>query len=200
MKNDYHNIESFADLGVKKKNYVHIIATGHGGASAVLASGRPPPSTGGTKGQPPGPPPGGGGWATVLVEESRKDVKVKDLERNIVQSAIARSPFFTCASLKRYFPHLVSMQEFIALDDYLGGLEITFQGNLYRLDENKAEKLAATIGLLNRIEAEIRQQITEYQGSKDFRREWVREVFKVSILTPPEGRVLLSAYSEDPCY
>jgi len=186
VKNDYHNIESFADLGVKKKNYVHIIATGHGGASTVLASGR---------------------QAMVLVEESRKDVKVKDLERNIVQSAIARSPFFTFGSLNRYFPNLVSMQEFIASDDYLGGLEITFQGNLYRLEENKAEKLAAMIGLLNRIEAEIRQQITEYQGSKDFRREWVREVFKdkilkfdVSILTPPEGRVLLSAYSEDPCY
>ena len=161
LKNDYHNIKSFADLGVKKKNYVHIIATGHGGASAVLASGR---------------------QATVLVEESRKDVKVKDLERNIVQSAIARSPFFTFASLKRYFPHLVSMQEFIASDDYLGGLEITFQGNLYRLEENKAEKLAAMIGLLNQIEAEIRQQITEYQGSKDFRREWVREVFKDKIL------------------
>ena len=157
LKNDYHDINSFADLGVKKKNYVRVIATGHGRASAVLA---------------------GGPQSAVVADETRKDIKVKNLERNLVQSAIARSPFFTFASLKRYFPNSVSMQEFITSDDYLGGLEITFQGNLYRLDENKAEKLSAMIGLLNRIEAEIRQQTTEYQGSKDFRRDWVREIFK----------------------
>lgn len=107
---------------------------------------------------------------------------VKDLERNIVQSAIARNPFFTFASLSRYFTHIASMQEFITSDNYLGGLEITFQGALYLLEENKTEKLAAMIGLLNRIEAEIRQQITDYQGSKEFERDWVHERFTDKIL------------------
>jgi type III restriction enzyme len=166
LKNDYHNIHSFTDLGVKKKNFVHIIATGHGGASAVLSSGR---------------------QGLVAADETRKDVKVKDMERNIVQSAIARNPFFTFASLKRYFPNCVSMREFIGSDNYLGGLEITFQGNLYRLDENKTEKLAAIIGLLNQCEAEIRPQITEYKGSKDFRRDWVREIFKDKVLKFAKG-------------
>lgn len=166
LRNDYHDIKSFTDLGVKKKNYVHVIATGHGGASAVLASGR---------------------QGAVMADETRKDVKVKDLEHNIVQSAIARSTFFTFASLHRYFPHSVSMQEFIASDDYLGGLEITFQGNLYQFDENKGEKLAAMIGLLNQIEAEIRPQTIEYQGSKDFRRDRVREVFKDKVLKFAQG-------------
>ena len=62
---------------------------------------------------------------------------MRDIERNIVQSALARNPFFTFASLKRYFPHLASMRDFIASEDYLGGLEITFQGNVYGLDENQ---------------------------------------------------------------
>ena len=158
---DYEHIRSFADLGVSKRNFVHVIATGHGGASAVLAEKK---------------------QSAVLSEETRKDLPVKRIEYNIIQSAIARNPLYTFESLKRYFPHLDTMREFIASDNYLSGLVITFQGNVYQLEENKVEKLSAMLGLLGQIEAEIRQQTTDYQGSKEFRRDWVREVFKDKVL------------------
>ncbi len=158
---DYSKVQSFADLGVKKRNLVHVVATGHGGATVALGNEK--------KG-------------VVVQDENRRDVKVRDIERNIVQAAIARNPFFTFANLKRYFPHLESMRDFITSDDYLGGLEITFQGNVYNLDENRAEKLAAILGLLGQIEAEIRANVTEYEGTRDFRRDWVREVFEDKVL------------------
>ncbi|MDI6769776.1 MAG: DEAD/DEAH box helicase family protein [Anaerolineales bacterium] len=153
---DYQRVQSFADLGVKKRNFTHIIATGHGGATVALDNGK--------KG-------------VVVKDETRQDVKVGDIEHNIVQSAIARNPFFTFASLKRYFPHLASIRDLIVSDDYLGGLEITFQGNVYVLDENRLEKLAAMLGLLGQIEAEIRANVTDYEGTRDFRRNWVRDIF-----------------------
>jgi len=158
---DYQRIRSFADLGVKKRNYTHFIATGHGGATAALENGKN---------------------GAVVKDEARQDVKVREIERNIVQSAVARSPFFTFATLKRYFPHLASMRDFIASEDYLGGLEITFQGNVYGLDDNRVEKLAAMLGLLSQIESEIRANVTDYEGTPDFRRDWVREVFKDKVL------------------
>ena len=158
---DYGKVQSFADLGVKKRNYVHVIATGHGGATVALQN---------------------GGKGAVVQDETRRDVKVRDIERNIVQAAIARNPFFTFANLKRYFPHLESMRDFITSADYLGGLEITFQGNVYDLDENRAEKLAAVLGLLSQIEAEIRANVTEYEGTRDFRRDWVHKVFEDKVL------------------
>ncbi len=158
---NYQRVQSFADLGVKKRNYIHIIATGHGGAQAVLANGR---------------------RGAGAKDETRRDMKVKNIERNIVQSSIARNPFFTFASLKRYFPHLASMHDFIILDEYLGGLEITFQGNLYDLDENRLEKLVAISGLLGQIEAETRQHVTDYEGTRDFRRDWVHEIFDDKVL------------------
>lgn len=158
---DYQRVRSFADLGVSRRNYVHVIATGHGGASAVLANGN---------------------RSVVVKDETRQDVKVKDIECNIIQSAIARNPFFTFATLKRYFPNLTSMREFIVSEGYLGGLEITFQGNIYGLDENRAEKLAAMLGLLSQIEAAIRLQVTDCEGTKEFRRDWVRDVFKDKVL------------------
>jgi type III restriction enzyme len=161
LANDYQQVKSLADMGVKKRNYVHTIATGHGGESALLADGKP---------------------KAVVSEENRKDVKVADVERNIVESALARNPFFTFASLHRYFPHLTSIREFVTSESFLAGLAITFQGNLYFLEENRPEKLRAVVGLLNQIEAEARQQITEYRGSREFRPAWVREVFTDKIL------------------
>lgn len=156
---NYPHVQSFADLGVQNRNYVHIIATGRGGAQSVLATGQ-----------------------EVAQDETRQDVKVCAHERNLVQSAIARNPFFTFASLKRYFPYLASMRDFVVSEDYLGGLEITYQGNVYGLDENRAEKRAAVSGLLRQVEAEIRQCATEYEGSREFRRSWVREVFGDKVL------------------
>lgn len=158
---DYQRVKSFADLGVKRRNYIHVIATGHGGTTIALENGK--------KG-------------IVLKDETRQDVKVRDIERNVTQSALARNPFFTFASLERYFPSLISMSDFIASDDYLGGLEITFQGNVFGVDDNRPEKLAAMLGLLGQIEAEIRANVTDYEGTRDFRRDWVHEVFKNKVL------------------
>jgi type III restriction enzyme len=161
IEKDYQHVKSFVDLGVKKRNYVHIIATGHGGASTVLAGTR---------------------QGAAVSEETRRDLSVKQIETNIVQSAIARNPFYTFASLKHYFPNLASMREFVASETYLGGLEITFQGNVYQLDENKVEKLNAMLDLLGEIEVEVRQRNTRYEGSKDFHYSRVHEVFTDKLL------------------
>jgi type III restriction enzyme len=158
---DYQRVQSFADLGVKKRNYTHVIATGRGSETIALANGK--------KG-------------AIIADETRQDVTVQDIERNIVQSAIARNPFFAFATLKRFFPNLVSMRDFITSADYLGGLEITFQGNVYGLGDNRSEKLAAMSGLLSQIEGEIRANVTDYEGTRSFRRDWVREVFKDKVL------------------
>jgi len=156
IEKDYERVQSFADFGVKRRNYVHVIATGHGGSEAVLA---------------------GGKQNAVIKDNQPKDIAVKDINPNIVRSAIARNPFYTFANIQKYFPNLRSMRDFIASEDYLGGLEITFQGNLYGLEENYSEHLVAMLGLLNQIEVEIRAQITDYEGSKEFTPSHIHEVF-----------------------
>lgn len=161
VPNDYRQVKSLADMGVSRINYVHTIATGHGGQSAILS---------------------GSETKAVVAEENRQDVKLSEIERNIIESALARVPFFTFSSLRRYFPHLVSMQQFISAQEYLGGLAVTFQGNIYLLKENKLEKLLAVIGLLNQIETEARKGITDYRGSPNFNATKVREVFTDKIL------------------
>jgi len=156
IENKYQHVKSFADLGVTKRNYVHIIATGHGGSENVLA---------------------GGMQEAPLRETTQIDILIKDINPNIVRSAIARNPFYTFANIKRYFPNLPSMSNFIVSKDYLGGLEITFQGNLYRLEDNYAEHLSAMIELLNQLEKDIRAELTEYEGTKEFTPSRIHRIF-----------------------
>ena len=160
---DYQHVQSFddlANLSVKQKNYEHIIPTGSAGATAAMVD----------------------DTTQVQQNDDAQDIPVIDIEQNIVRTAIARNPFFTFASLKRYCPHLTSVSEFMTSENYLGGLAITFKGNLLHLEENRLAKLSACQGLLSQIETEIREQITEYQGTKHFQPKQVHDVFKNKLL------------------
>jgi len=157
---DYRRVRSFADLDVKRRNYEHLVATGHGGIQTILAKNS----------------------QTVGAEERRQDAKVRNIERNITETALARNPFFAFSNLKRYFPNLDSVRTFIAGEEYLGGLEITFLGDVCALGARPAEKLDAVESLLSKIEAEIRANVTDYEGTTEFRGDLVREVFCDKIL------------------
>jgi len=162
VKNNYEYVKSFADLGVSKRNYVHMIASGHGLTETLL---------------------GGNGNVRAVAESARKDIKVKDIPCYITYNAISKNSFYTFRSLKHYFPHIKSIREFISADDYLGGLEITFQGDsaeIYSLS-NRAQ-LDALIGLLGQIEAEIRKSITEYRGTEKFKPNNISSIFHNKVL------------------
>ena len=142
VKNSYEYVRSFADMGVKKRNYLHNIATGRGSTRALLT---------------------GNGNNNAVGESGRKDISVANIPRHIVNAAISRNNFFTCKSIKRYFPQVRSMRQFIGDENYLGGLGVTFQGNsadIYSL--SKKEQLDALNGLLAQIEGEVRKNITEH--------------------------------------
>lgn len=164
VRNNYQYVKSFSDIGVTKRNYEHTLATGRGISGALLA---------------------GNGNVGTVAESGRKDIKVNEISKHIVCNAIARRPFFNFKTINKYFPHIKSLRQFIESDDYLGGLEITFQGEIYGLS-NKAQ-LDAMMGLLNQIESELRKNITEYQGTEKFKQNSVSSVFSDKVLKLLEG-------------
>ena len=127
----------------------------------------------------------------------RWDIGLVDIEPNIVQSAIARNVFFTFASLKRYFPHLRSMHEFRTSENYLGGLEITFKGDMSQLEDNPREKLTACCDLLHKVESELRAQITDYKGTIDFHPRQIQAIFTDKTLNFAASRAQINRVSED---
>ncbi len=161
-RNTYSEVKSFSDFGVRKRNIVYRIATGRGASGALLADEKD---------------------VGEVRESGRKDFKVKNMPRHIVQNALAKNTFYKYSQVKRYFPHLRSLSDFIDSEDYLGGLEITFQGDssdLYHL--SRRHQFEALLLLLEHIESEIRQNITEFKGTKRFIPNNISRIFFDKVL------------------
>lgn len=160
---DYQHVKSFedlADLSVQRKWHEHTIYEASGGVTGMIESDQ----------------------TYTTRNKDSEDISMTDIEPNIVQTAIARNPFFQFASLKRYFPRLKSMNEFRTSDNFLGGLSITFKGDFSQLKDEASEKLRACCDLLEKIEVELRKQIAEQEGTKHFYQEQIRDVFKDKLL------------------
>ncbi len=154
----YNNVKSFADLGVKKRNFAFTLSSGMGKKSSVFFEMENPISN--------------------TEEIKQKDIKLSEIPQHIIRYALTQNPFFYFDSLERYFPNVESLSNFIRSKDYLGCLEITFNGTKTRLtDISNFDYLSAIQGLLQTIESEIKSNLTEFEGSNYINKP-IREVFK----------------------
>jgi type III restriction enzyme len=158
VQKSFNNIKSFADLGVVQVNYRHTLSSGVGRMSSVFFEMEHPQSN------------------DEVIKS--KDVKLSEIPKHIIRFALSQNPFFYFDNLSHYFPNLGSLSNFIESKDFLGGLEITFSGTPNRLKEiNHFDYLQAINGLLQSIEAEIKNNSTEYEGS-DYISDRIHNVFK----------------------
>ncbi len=157
IKRSYNNVKSFTELGVSKKGYKHVLASGFGKVSSAFFE---------------------------LEQQYEAEaqiarlIKISEIPANIIRYALSQNPFYYFNNLEKFFPNVGSISNFIADSSYLGGLEISFSGSKTRLENiTSKDYLAATQGLLKEIEVDIKSNLTEYEGS-DYINEYVREVFK----------------------
>ena len=156
VEKSYNNVKSFADLGVSKRNFTHTLSSGIGRMSGVFNTEE----------------------ETTPDKIESKDIKLSDIPKHIVRFALAQNPFFYFDSLEKYFPNVGSLSNFIESKDFLGSLEITFNGSKARLaDILNTDYLFSIQGLLQSIESEIKSNLTEFEGS-DYIKEYVHKVFK----------------------
>ncbi len=167
VPNNYQFVRSFADMGIAQRNYEHHLASGQGITGGLLT---------------------GNGDIGGVAETGRKDVKVKDMPRHIVDNALAMQPFFSFQSLRHFFPHVVSLRHFVEAGAYLGGLSITFQGDAYDIYNLSSKAiLDGLTGLLKEIETELRKNITEHKGTELFEKHSVASIFSDKSLKVIEG-------------
>ena len=154
----FDNIKSFADLGVKKTNFRHTLSSGVGRMSSAFFEMENPISN------------------DEVIKP--KDVKLTEIPKNTIRFALSQNPFFYFDSLSHYFPSVGSLSNFIDSTAYLAGLEITFIGSPNRLKKiSHFDYLQALNGLLQTIEADIKSNSTEYEGS-DYINLPIHKVFK----------------------
>ncbi len=157
VEKSYNNVKSFTDLGVSKRNFDFMLSSGIGQMSGVFAKEEK---------------------ETKTEKIEQKDIFVSEIQKHIIRYALAQNPFFYFDSLERYFPNVESVSNFIESKDYLGGLEIIFNGSKTRLANiSNFDYLLAVQGLLQTIESEIKSNLTEYEGS-GYINKYIHEVFK----------------------
>ena len=169
VEKSYDNVKSFADLGVKKKNFSYTLSSGVGRVSSAFFELEPTISN-----------------DTVI---KSRDIQIKDIPKHIIRFALSQNPFYYFDSLERYFPNVESLSNFVVSEEYLSGLEITFNGTKSRLENiNHQDYLFAIHGLLETIEMEIKSNLTEYEGS-DYVKDYVHKVFKDKEIKVSKGSI-----------
>ena len=156
VEKSYGKIKSFADLGVKKKNQTFTLSSGVGKMTNVFNA-----------------------EAETQTEKNvSKALALKAMPKHIVRYALCQNPFYYFSNLERFFPNIHSISNFMESEDYLSGLEITFQGTVERLKQiTNQDYLAAINVLFQTIEEEIKSNLTEFEGS-DYVHDYVHNVFK----------------------
>lgn len=166
VEKSFENVKSFDDLGVKKVNFTYELSSGLGGTSILFAEEKEGPE---------------------ISTKKQKDTSVKDIQEHIVRFALSQNPFFYFNNLSKFFPNLNSLSEFIGNQEYLAGLEITFEGTKERLKNiTNHDYLSALNGLFASIESEIKSNQTEFEGS-DFTYDKVHKIFKDKEIKVPKG-------------
>ncbi|MCO5268898.1 MAG: DEAD/DEAH box helicase family protein [Brumimicrobium sp.] len=163
----FDNIQSFSDIGVTRTDYRHTLSSGIGKISSAFFELE----------------------STISDVEviKTKEIPLANIPKHIIRYGLSQLPFFYFDNLSHYFPNIKSLSNFIENKDYLGGLKITFKGTHQRLQAiTHFDYLQAINGLLQMIEAEIKGNSTEYEGS-EFVKKYVHQVFKDKEIRVPIG-------------
>ncbi|MDO9204137.1 DEAD/DEAH box helicase family protein [Methylotenera sp.] len=107
-----------------------------------------------------------------------KDFKLVDFGESIIRKAMQKLPFYTFSNLKNHLPNLVSSNEFINAENYLGNLKLEITGKAEQLNNLSVDaRISATLQVLKSIATAIASSEIEYKGTKTFRPKALKSVF-----------------------
>lgn len=114
---------------------------------------------------------------TKQVDRKTQSYKPILWDKVIMKKAMNKIPFYYFDSMKRYFPSVKSVDDFITKK--LSEIEVDVIG-LEKDIKNLApkDKLNVCLSFLTSISEEINQTFGDYRGTKTFKREPIRKVFR----------------------
>lgn len=111
---------------------------------------------------------------TVESENETKIIYLKDLGETVVRKALMKYPTFRFNILKKYFPNVNSITDFINNDNYLGKVKIKLTKPKQKENITNLEKLYIAKSVIHNIEQEIIKVEKRYKGKKEFKPIFVR--------------------------
>lgn len=109
-----------------------------------------------------------------------KSISLISLGENVIRSALNNAKSLYFSELKKIFPNLESIRQFIKDENYLGGIVV----DVYNYKENlsQSEKRYIAIEVINQIEPVISKEGIKRRGSHEFRPQLIRNTFKDHLL------------------
>jgi len=105
-----------------------------------------------------------------------KQLELKLFNKTIIRKAISKLEFYKFDNLKKYFPRLNSMNEFI---ESLEQIKVDIRSSEQRLNYlTPDDKLDICLNILNQLESQIKSGYTEYKGTKLFVQNRIKDVIK----------------------
>ncbi len=102
-------------------------------------------------------------------EVTYKNISLSNMDSNLIRAAIDRYDIFKFSSLKKLFPALSSMNEFINSDDYLAGIIINISGGEDQLDNlNRQQYFTTLIAIAGELKKDIGRVKSTHTGSPKF--------------------------------
>ncbi len=106
-----------------------------------------------------------------------KKISLKSISTSIIRSAINKNLFYKFDNLKKYIPNLKSINEFITSENYLSSVDVKVFGEKDKLSNlSKDELLKICIKILNDIEIEIKNNLFDYEGTKEFKAKSINKI------------------------
>jgi len=109
--------------------------------------------------------------------------KFVDFGKNIARNALDRFEFYKFETLKKYFPHIKSVKEFISSLNYLGGVGIEVLGPKDKINKpTPTQKLEMASFIVKKISEQARINTSDFIGTERFKMKMLRDVFKDKVL------------------
>ena len=167
IENDYSNIKSFADFGMKEKDFEYKIITYKGDVTQALTNEN---------------------YDNLHIVKESSTLQISQIDKHIFKNAIAKKEFFKFENIKKLFPKLNSVNDLVGNKEFLADIKINFTGSAEDLyDLSNEYKFKAVLAILEEIEGKLRGNMTYYKGTKEFFSSKINEVFYNKILKIESG-------------
>jgi len=153
----YNYVKNIHDFGVRKLNFHYELESGKGSLNEIFDKNKD----------------------TANNNTTRSYNLVNLLGKNILKNAMLVFDIFAFSNLKIPFENINSINDFLD-DDYLGKFEIDIVGSVDALSNKN--KLAIAISFLNILGVEIKENITQFEGTKAFYPYSVDSIFNEKTL------------------
>lgn len=122
------------------------------------------------------------------VEKKEKDFSLNEFNKTIIRKAIYKLDFYSFSNLKKYFPNLESIDEFISDKNYLGGIKLTISGLSNQITNLSPDDiLDVVLQVLEHISKSISGDKIEYKGSKEFKPYLIKDKLSEKVLSFTES-------------